>query len=324
MKKIYVFVLAAALFMVNQVQAQLSVLYVAPGETMYVTADDTLHIYGLGMTPNTRLDMSGISTYRTVDLANPDLTPAIKRGFTFTPSAPDFKGFVKFWYADSLKNNILENDLQLYYHTNKWNVSLRYALDESENVLNSNTLTILPNELTLASLAIALPMNWLQVGAQAKNNAVVVDWKTADENALEGYSVMHSIDCKTWNEVGTATAKGGAINQYSFVHSQRVVGKNFYRITSKDLSGKQSYSKVVLVNTTQQNTLHVYPNPSLNTRSVSLELAQPSLVKIWRMNGTVVYACYYTAGTHVVQVPDTTPGTYFISNGTETISLIIQ
>ncbi|MEN9525920.1 MAG: hypothetical protein RLZZ256_1304, partial [Bacteroidota bacterium] len=160
------------------------ILYVAPGETMYVSVADTLHTFGLGLTPDVRLDLSGITIERNPTLTNP-LNPAINRAFTFNPSAPSFSGIYKFWYEGSELNSITETELQLFRYAPSWGVVTKASHDLVRRVMTSQSVVMSPRELTLAPLASTLPVTWLGVAAERKDRDVQVTWKTAYESDLD-------------------------------------------------------------------------------------------------------------------------------------------
>ena len=320
------FCAAVLLFMATTktATAQSLVLYVAPGETMYVAATDTLHTFGLGLTPNTTLDLSGISINRNVTLASTPLNPVVSRAFTFTPVAPDFRGFYKFWYETNELNSIPEDQLKLYYYASFWNIAPTANHDLEENVMTSNTVTILPTELTLAPLFAALPLTWLEINARLNNKQVTVSWETADESDLEGYTVMHSLNGQNWNSIGTAKPQLGTKNSYTFLHTNPATGKNYYRIMASELNGDTKLSKVVTAMLVANNTLSVYPNPVNSQQNGSLQLGKAAVIQIWRSNGTLVSEAAYPAGTHNISTKGLLPGVYFISNGEKVIKWIIQ
>jgi hypothetical protein len=299
------------------------ILYVAPGETMYVSVADTLHTFGLGLTPDVRLDLSGITIERNPTLTNP-LNPAINRAFTFNPSAPSFSGIYKFWYEGSELNSITETELQLFRYAPSWGVVTKASHDLVRRVMTSQSVVISPRELTLAPLASTLPVTWLGVAAERKDRDVQVTWKTADESDLDGYTVMQSLNGINWTDIGNASPKGAIENRYDHLHLQPPTGKNYYRIRARELTGELKYSKVVLVNVDDKSLLSIYPNPVQGGQKVMLRVSKPGVIHIWRADGRLVSTAFYPAGTHNLNIKGLTPGIYLISNGEHSVNWIIQ
>lgn len=324
LKKICVSVFTILLLSFSKTaSSQNYILYVAPGESMYVAATDTLHTFGLGLTPNTELNLSGISIYRNTTLTNIGLVPAINRAFTFTPTAPDFRGLYKFFYADAELNGIPEADLKLLHYSGSWAVAATANHDLTQNIMTSATVSILPTELTLAPL-VALPLTWLDVNARLRDKHVAVTWETADESALDGYTIMHSVNGINWKSIGTANAKLGTNNNYTFLHTNAAVGKNFYRIVARELTGETKLSKVVTVVLASNNLLSVYPNPVSRGQNGTLQLGKAGIVQVFSSNGSLVSETVYPAGTFTLSTKGLLPGVYLISNGENIIKWIIQ
>jgi hypothetical protein len=324
MRKLFTpFIFIAFLFVARPAFAQSPILYVAPGETMFVSVADTLHTYGLGLTPNVTLNLSDISVYRTTSLTNPNLSPAIQRAFRFT-SVLSFSGMYKFWYTVGELNGITETDLKLFYYTSSWNVAPTANHELVEKVMSSEAVNILPIELTLAPISGSLPVTWLEVAAILKGKDAVVKWKTAAESNLEAYTVMHSLNGINWTAIGTALPKGGVENQYEHLHINPPTGKNYYRIKAKELTGEMKFSKVVFVNINGNTELGIYPNPSAHQQAAVLQVGKAGVIQIWRANGSLVSSTYYPAGTHTINPAGLIPGVYLVSDGQKVITWILK
>lgn len=299
------------------------ILYVAPGETMYVSVADTLHTFGLGLTPDVTLDLSGITIERNATLTNP-LNPAINRAFTFNPSAPSFSGIYKFWYEGSELNGITETELQLFRYAPSWGVVTKASHDLIRRVMTSQSVVMNPRELTLAPLAATLPVTWLGVAAERRGLDVEVTWKTADESDLDIYTVMHSLNSVNWEAIGQTLPKNGTENNYTLMHRNAPAGKNYYRIRARELTGELKYSKVVSVTVGDQAQLSIYPNPSRGGQPAMLRLSKPGVIQIWQLDGRLVSTTFYPAGIHTLSTRGLHPGMYLISDGTRSINWIIQ
>ena len=299
------------------------ILYVALGETMYVSVADTLHTFGLGLTPDVTLDLSGITIERNATLTNP-LNPAITRGFTFNPSAPSFSGIYKFWYEGSELNGITETELQLFRHSPSWGVVTKANHDLLRRVMTSQSVVMNPRELTLAPLAATLPVTWLGVAAERRGLDVEVTWKTADESDLDIYTVMHSLNGVNWEAIGQTRPKNGTENNYTLMHRNAPAGKNYYRIRARELTGELKYSKVVSVTIFDPSLLSIYPNPVSGGQPAMLRLSKPGFIQIWQSDGRLVSTVFYPAGVHTLSTNGLIPGRYLISDGTRSINWIIQ
>jgi len=109
-----------------------------------------------------------------------------------------------------------------------------------------------------------LPVLWSFVKAQIINNQTQVSWATTQEINTQKFEIEHSIDGRTFKNIGTVAAAGNsnALSNYSFTHLQPANGFNYYRIKQTDLDGNHKYSVIVTVLKKDQllKTL-VAPNP---------------------------------------------------------------
>ena len=110
-----------------------------------------------------------------------------------------------------------------------------------------------------------LPVTWLYVLAQLQNSKSVIKWATASESNTQHFEVEHSINGNNYSAIGTVAAAGNSnsVQQYQFVHTSPVVGKNYYRIKQIDIDGRFSYSSIVSVNKSNQDIrIVITPNPA--------------------------------------------------------------
>lgn len=302
--------------------AQLSV---AAEDTFVVASGETLSVDGLGLTTSSILNLNGISIEKTSSLTNASPHTAITRAYHFTPTAPSFNGVINFSYADVELNGISEGQLQLNYFTTIWKTATTNSLNTALNILTTNSVSIQPVEISLASSLQPLPIKWLDVSARWQNNTVAVSWQTTNEIQVEKYTIMHSLDGINWESLGSIPAKGNAANQYQYLHLNPVLAQHFYRIIENELSGNTNYSKVVSVNHSgYTQSISLYPNPSSANDKVVLVLSNASWIQIWQSNGVLIASKYYEAGTHFINSKGFTPGYYIISNGQQNLRWVIQ
>ncbi|MFT3827110.1 MAG: T9SS type A sorting domain-containing protein [Chitinophagaceae bacterium] len=137
-----------------------------------------------------------------------------------------------------------------------------------------------------------LPLTWLYVKGELRNQQGVISWATAQESKTDKFVIEHSIDGRTYTAVGEQEAAhySTSSRQYSFTHAAIQPGINYYRIKQLDMDGNFTYSKVVtLLNKTGVTTALVAPNPVSNMLHI-VEPAGQQLEKaeVIDMNGRVV------------------------------------
>jgi len=111
-----------------------------------------------------------------------------------------------------------------------------------------------------------LPVSYINLTAQQKNNAVQLNWTVGGEINMDSYTVEKSTDGKNFRDIGTVAATGNnnAEVRYALVDNEPVNGTSYYRVRSKDKSGIIKYSLTVKLQSGKLFTVHTYPNPVKN------------------------------------------------------------
>ena len=116
----------------------------------------------------------------------------------------------------------------------------------------------------------------------AKN--VAVQWKVESAESDLKYVVERSGDGTRFIEVGLIPGIENK-NEYSFNDNSTVATRLYYRLKLIAKDGKVSYSKIVLVNTSKETTIRLYPNPATDKINIifdsqTSEEAEISLISI--------------------------------------------
>ena len=93
------------------------------------------------------------------------------------------------------------------------------------------------------------------------DKTITLQWKVAAQQDIQQYIVEESTDGITYRQSGTVAAGNGTTENYSFIDLQVAAGNNYYRLKTVELSGKISYSNVVLINLKAGIKVNLYPNP---------------------------------------------------------------
>lgn len=289
-----------------------------------VSPGDTLYVNGLGFYPDSIFNLTGISILESNTLLNGSTKPHINKVFSFSPTTPSFSGVLGFRYNESDLNGIPESELQLNFFNTTWTRASSDSLNTNSNYLVSSPINSLPKELTLASTLNALPLVWLNIQAQRQEKGIVIQWTTSQEDQVQSFRILHSIDGKNWIVIGSVKPQGHLFNQYSFTHVQPSHEKNYYRIQELVLDGRNSLSKIVyLFAPNGAPTMELYPNPS-NQGKASIRLTNPSTIRIYQNNGILLFSKTYAAGVHSLNERVWKAGTYLITDGKQTIPWVVQ
>lgn len=172
----------------------------------------------------------------------------------------------------------------------------------------------------------ALPLHWLQFTATKQETAVMLNWRTADEQDTKDFLVQHSIDGREWQNIGTVMAAGFANGEqvYSFQHHNPANGLNVYRLLQRDADGRGSYSRVVTVNIkTPDEWFNVYPNPAPGG-VVQVKLKAPAVVSVYNSSGMVTLKKRLPAGVSILDLSSFAKGVYTLTVEDRSLVLLVQ
>ena len=179
--------------------------------------------------------------------------------------------------------------------------------------------------------ASTLPVTWLYVRGEIRNNQAVINWATSTEDNTEKFVIEHSTDGRVFTTAGEVAAAGNSNSSisYGFTHINPVTGANYYRIRQQDLDGRHTYSKVImLLNRQHLKETVLAPNPvhdmlhitepgkkwvrkieiyDMNGRmqlskTVEAEVSSYSLSAAALVKGTYVLKVFYKEGTAVFKL----------------------
>jgi Secretion system C-terminal sorting domain len=249
--------------------------------------------------------------------------------YRFNNTTPAYTGSIQLNYTDGAElNGIAENALTLNIHNGLgWNAYPATTRDGVNNfILTDGLSNVNLNEFTLADVQNALPLTWLSFNATPKKETVLLQWATAQEINTKNFTIQHSSNGSNWQAIGSIPAAGisSNTNNYSYIHTAPVIGKNYYRILQKDIDNKFSYSdvRVVLFNNTNIPYL-LLGNPVTNG-ILTLQVNTPASLLLYAVDGKLVYKAAANAGIKNIDVSKLAKGMYLLHIGTATEKIIIQ
>ncbi|HEU4472461.1 MAG TPA: T9SS type A sorting domain-containing protein [Flavisolibacter sp.] len=135
-------------------------------------------------------------------------------------------------------------------------------------------LTVCSSAPSAATVAVngVLPVSFLDVSARKEALGNAVRWLVAEEQDVAYYVVERSSDGISFAAAGQVAYSPLATSpkQYGFTDAQALAGRIYYRIRQVDLDGKSHFSKTVTVQSGNDATVNVFPNPAAHSASVYL------------------------------------------------------
>jgi hypothetical protein len=168
------------------------------------------------------------------------------------------------------------------------------------NYLESNivTITVLPpGSPGCPSFTTAL------VASLTNNNQVLLGWTTPAEGAEYRYTVQHSLNDITWENIASVMGHQDATapNNYEAIHETPVNGANYYRVKRQNANNVEVISESVKINLdlSEASAISINPNPVTTNLTIKNLMEYPYDVKIaiTATNGDVLQTINIPAGT---------------------------
>jgi hypothetical protein len=172
------------------------------------------------------------------------------------------------WHSDSIKLNLGTNST-IQFLSNGLPFDLDYF------------------ELALLTSDAPLPVKFVYFNAKCNSSAVDLQWKTAQEQSANSFSIQRSVDGSNWTEIGRVAAAGQSSQErsYAFVDRTPTGSANFYRVVEYDYSGQQLISSIIKSSCSVKNEISLYPNPSSVNSTLSITLGRSANVTVQILDG---------------------------------------
>lgn len=165
-----------------------------------------------------------------------------------------------------------------------------------------------------------LPISLLEFKATViSNKQVQLDWATALELNNEYFTVEHSKDGITFEDIATVKSKGSSNNQeYSATDIAPFAGISYYRLKQTDINGQFTYSKTIAVSlVSSDNELTAYPNPTITTLNLQIkDAASKKLIySLYTIDGKFILQQLVTNDLTVISTANLASGIYILQVG---------
>jgi uncharacterized protein (DUF1501 family) len=152
------------------------------------------------------------------------------------------------------------------------------------------TTHIAPPSCYINQIVLPITITYLKANLQPSGIAEVL-WETSSESNCKEFEVEHSTDSLFWSILGKVNGNGNSSTpkNYTYLHTNPIVGKNFYRLWQIDLNGsRRQYGPVVLnVKDKAGFTVKNYPNPAIFDFNVTItaDKKQKALIQFFDAQG---------------------------------------
>ena len=156
-----------------------------------------------------------------------------------------------------------------------------------------------------------------------------LSWETSEEVNTKKFVVEWRTGITSFENIGTAPAKGYSYNTYSFLHTTPADGYNFYRLKMIDNDGRFTYSSIVRTgNNFTTSNIRVYPNPASSNLNITAQVDKNELTffRILNSEGKVVAtkSLLLNKGSNAFtwNITQLAAGNYFISSTNKTLQAV--
>ncbi|QRR00161.1 T9SS type A sorting domain-containing protein [Dyadobacter sandarakinus] len=109
-----------------------------------------------------------------------------------------------------------------------------------------------------------LPVTLTSFTARKEAATTLLTWQTTSETRSDYFGIQHSLNGKTWEDIGKVNALGEieGLHNYHFVHQNPANGNNYYRLKMMDTDASFTYSTMEQIKFEFGFEVSVYPNPA--------------------------------------------------------------
>lgn len=185
--------------------------------------------------------------------------------------------------------------------------------------------------LDIAS-AVILPLKLTGFYGKMINRQSVLSWKTAQEEQLKDFDIEYSANGINYTRIGSIDAAGYSTvdRDYYFVHQSPAPGNNYYRLKMNDRDSKYSYSQVINLKMTSDETpsVTVFPNPVMTDHfyiNTSTDVLLQQKYKIVNAEGKTIQTGTLSSHNYKVNLPKLDKGNYFVQlESGQTLRIVLQ
>ncbi|RZA00603.1 MAG: T9SS type A sorting domain-containing protein [Sphingobacteriaceae bacterium] len=169
---------------------------------------------------------------------------------------------------------------------------------------------------TLVVIDAVLPVELTSYTAKVEGNYAKLQWQTTNERNNKGYIIYRSGDDRKFIQIGEVSAASNLQSAtYNYLDKQPLNGNNYYKLVQLDLDGKPAELGVKPLNfVLSVVNFNVYPNPTKDRVTVSLEAAKYTKVSLGTVDGKVLKSISLSTQQDQLEIDLSAypSGTYFI------------
>ena len=207
------------------------------------------------------------------------------------------------------------------------------ALIQGRLLSTAGAISLLNNQVFLIDTPLPVTLTSFTV-SKSETQTALLNWTTTTETNSDHFEIEHSVNGKTWKQLGSVNAKGESSNlvSYQYTDTKPVNSTNLYRLKMIDKDATFTYSRIQSLKFEFAVKTVLYPNPVMDYLTLSVDdLSQVQRIQINNIVGNSVFdktkttAADMSANLDVKSLPS---GLYFVritrDNGNVALSKIVK
>jgi len=176
-----------------------------------------------------------------------------------------------------------------------------------------------------ATYSAALPLKLISFSARrSSDNTIHLEWASANELNTSQFEIERSADGRSFQTIGTVSARGTGSDSYGFSDSTiQSLTNIYYRLKMVDIDAKFTYSSIVKIFSKETNpSISIFPNPSRDF--ITINNKETEEAAIMSSSGQMMKKFRIVHGSVTVNISDLAPGIYIIKAGDEVMKFAKQ
>ncbi|MEO0727995.1 MAG: hypothetical protein AAFZ63_25840, partial [Bacteroidota bacterium] len=171
----------------------------------------------------------------------------------------------------------------------------------------------------ICAAAIILPVDWLDISAEAQSKSIMLKWQTATETNNDFMAIEHSTDGVNFKEIGRVNGAGNSTSTQSYAWEDRtpIIGTNYYRVRQVDFDGTTDYSPLVsaVFQKTTSGEVVIYPTVVTSGQVPSIRFSSPvdarTTISIFDNSGRLYHEQIFETREDALNIGHLPPGNYW-------------
>ncbi len=182
--------------------------------------------------------------------------------------------------------------------------------------------TVLYGATSVVIQAQALPVELVKFTGKERNGGVMLEWNTASEQNNKGFEILCSDDGDRWTKIGFINGHGSTTEEhsYSFLDTKPLNAENYYRLRQIDLDGKEEFSKIIMVQFSEEAEVSLFPNPVHSSLSID-DFSEQTEYLITGVTGQTLKGGILSPG-DAIDVQQLANGLYYIAIGRKVMKFV--